>query len=181
MGGWREDKCRLYSNQDTGKQEAPNCPEGWTLSHVVLEAAKQPILLSFQARLLLRLFQCLPDLSEAGTRKGPVKGREHDQLGTRTPPITLGCAESNPLHGCDQTLGEFRTICSPGEQRQRLLACCLCSCIMQLSVLFYLILSWCLHLCVHVHMSKPMCVWVWKPDVDIRLSFPVVLYLIFAS
>lgn len=27
MGRWREDKYRLYSNQDTGKQEAPNCAQ----------------------------------------------------------------------------------------------------------------------------------------------------------
>ena len=46
---------------------------------------------------------------------------------------------------------------------------------------FYFTLLWCVHLCVHVHMSMHMCIWVWKPDVDIWLSVPVVLYLIFAS
>lgn len=86
MGRWREDKYRLYSNQDTGKQEAPNYAQS-AETHVVSEAAKQLMLLSAQARLLLRLFQCLPDLSEGGTRKGPVKRTEHGQL--RTLPLSL--------------------------------------------------------------------------------------------
>lgn len=154
MGRWREDKYRLYSIQDTGEQEAPNCAqkaETW-----VTWFQKQLNNLScFLSRL-----DFYWDYISVSSRPFRSWHQERPSEENRTwptwdtPPITLGCAESNLLHLCNQTLEEFRTICSPGEQRQRLLACCPCSCITQLSVLF---ISLFYGVCTCVHMFICLC------------------------